>query len=234
MAIFVGLPNLRVPEHIHFCFAAETCVFLDLARNQYFALDSESSNWFREALTTDKPRDPGGPAFANELLSSGLLEVREGSAPISVHSSIPKAMRTLVDPDAECIPRAKPSSIFLFIVALTKALVLSRFRCLHQLVRRVDRRRTARAQGCRLTSEQLLELVVAFQYLCPFFYSRRDHCFFDSIVFVEYLAMHDVFPEWIFGVATQPFSAHCWLQLGNVVLNDRLARTRVYTPILAA
>jgi hypothetical protein len=37
----------------------------------------------------------------------------------------------------------------------------------------------------------------------------------------------------VFGVSTWPFSAHCWVQWGGVVLNDRLQRVRRFTPILA-
>lgn len=39
--------------------------------------------------------------------------------------------------------------------------------------------------------------------------------------------------DWVFGVTTWPFSAHCWLQTGGLVIGDRLERVRRYTPIMA-
>ncbi|MBE7219102.1 MAG: lasso peptide biosynthesis B2 protein [Caulobacteraceae bacterium] len=40
--------------------------------------------------------------------------------------------------------------------------------------------------------------------------------------------------DWMFGVRTWPFRAHCWLQLGEVVLDDEPRAVRPYTPILKA
>lgn len=38
---------------------------------------------------------------------------------------------------------------------------------------------------------------------------------------------------WVFAVKTWPFGAHCWLQVGDVVLDDDPDRLAAYTPILA-
>ena len=46
--------------------------------------------------------------------------------------------------------------------------------------------------------------------------------------------MEGIATQWLFGVRTWPFAAHCWLQIGNLVVGDRLERVRFYTPILAA
>jgi hypothetical protein len=39
--------------------------------------------------------------------------------------------------------------------------------------------------------------------------------------------------DWIIGVRTWPFMAHCWLQVGAVALDDDVERLAAYTPILA-
>lgn len=38
---------------------------------------------------------------------------------------------------------------------------------------------------------------------------------------------------WVFGVRTWPFGAHCWLQVGDQVLDDDPDRVARYTPIMA-
>lgn len=43
-------------------------------------------------------------------------------------------------------------------------------------------------------------------------------------------AGHDA--QWVFGVSTWPFMAHCWLQAGDTVLDDTFERVAGYTPIL--
>jgi hypothetical protein len=37
----------------------------------------------------------------------------------------------------------------------------------------------------------------------------------------------------VFAVTPRPFGAHCWVQLGPVVLNDTLNRVEIFTPIHA-
>jgi hypothetical protein len=41
-----------------------------------------------------------------------------------------------------------------------------------------------------------------------------------------------VYPDWVFGVNADPFEAHCWVQAGNVVLNDTVAWVSGFTPIM--
>ncbi len=37
--------------------------------------------------------------------------------------------------------------------------------------------------------------------------------------------------DWVFGVRTWPFFAHCWLQIDDLVIGDRIERVRAFTPI---
>lgn len=38
--------------------------------------------------------------------------------------------------------------------------------------------------------------------------------------------------DWVFGVRTFPFGAHCWLQIDDLVLDDDPDRVALYTPIM--
>jgi hypothetical protein len=64
------------------------------------------------------------------------------------------------------------------------------------------------------------------------FYPRSYLCLFDSLALIHFLARFDVYPDWVFGVNADPFEAHCWVQAGNVVLNDTVARVSGFTPIM--
>jgi hypothetical protein len=39
-------------------------------------------------------------------------------------------------------------------------------------------------------------------------------------------------PELVLGIRLQPFSAHCWVQHGEFLINDTLDRVRTYAPVL--
>jgi hypothetical protein len=75
-------------------------------------------------------------------------------------------------------------------------------------------------------------LITAFKSVRPL-YPRPYLCLFDSLALLEFLASYSSFPRVVFGVVADPFQAHCWLQEGNVVLNDDLERVGKYKPILS-
>lgn len=77
------------------------------------------------------------------------------------------------------------------------------------------------------------DLVGIFLQLRPWFYTARDQCLFDSLVLVEFLRQYHVPATYVIGVTAKPFSAHCWVQLGALVLNDDVERVAQFTPILS-
>jgi len=58
-------------------------------------------------------------------------------------------------------------------------------------------------------------------------------CLIRSFVLLRFLQRSGLGARWVFGVRTWPFSAHCWLQMGDVVLDDFAERLVGYEPILA-
>ncbi len=65
------------------------------------------------------------------------------------------------------------------------------------------------------------------------FYPRPYLCLFDSLALVHFVARFGLYPDWVFGVRAEPFEAHCWVQAGNVVLNDTVERVSAFTPIMS-
>lgn len=65
--------------------------------------------------------------------------------------------------------------------------------------------------------------------LAPF----APRCLPDALAFTRYARRqgHDV--RLVFGVKCHPFEAHCWVQMGSVVLTDPLERILRFQPILA-
>jgi transglutaminase superfamily protein len=75
-------------------------------------------------------------------------------------------------------------------------------------------------------------LVSVFESL-RLWYPRAYLCMFDSFALLEFMALHRLYPLWTFGVSSDPFQAHCWLQAGNIAINDSLSRISYYTPIMS-
>ncbi|WP_271145909.1 lasso peptide biosynthesis B2 protein [Brevundimonas sp. NIBR10] len=57
-------------------------------------------------------------------------------------------------------------------------------------------------------------------------------CLQRAFSLLSCLARRGVPVDWVFGVRTWPFAAHCWLQQGDTVLADDLDRVLGFTPIL--
>lgn len=59
-------------------------------------------------------------------------------------------------------------------------------------------------------------------------------CLPDSLALRRVLARRGHRPDLIFGVSAYPFAAHCWLQSGDLVLDDVLDHVQLFTAIHVA
>lgn len=56
-------------------------------------------------------------------------------------------------------------------------------------------------------------------------------CLMDSIALCRFLARRHLHAEIILGVTNDPFAAHCWVQAGDMVLNDTVGNAMAHTVI---
>lgn len=59
-------------------------------------------------------------------------------------------------------------------------------------------------------------------------------CLVRSFLLLRFLRRAGRDAQWVFGVRTWPFVAHCWLQVGDCVLDDERERLAAFTPIHVA
>jgi hypothetical protein len=57
-------------------------------------------------------------------------------------------------------------------------------------------------------------------------------CLMRSLQQRLWLARQGLHADWVFGVRTWPFEAHCWLQAGDVVLDDTFDHASGFVPIM--
>jgi len=78
----------------------------------------------------------------------------------------------------------------------------------------------------------LADQVMAFRQILPWA-PFQGVCLYRSFFLLAFLRRRGFDATWVFGVQTWPFEAHCWLQVGDIVLDDSLDHVRPFTPILA-
>jgi len=56
-------------------------------------------------------------------------------------------------------------------------------------------------------------------------------CLLDSLALLRFLSRRGLPANIVFGVAPEPFAAHCWVQASDIVLNETLSDANAHTPI---
>jgi hypothetical protein len=75
-------------------------------------------------------------------------------------------------------------------------------------------------------------LMDIFGQLRMYVYTAKRACLYDSLAAFEFLSHYGVFPNLVIGVRASPFSAHCWVQHQDSVLNGQPAYCAEFAPIL--
>lgn len=159
------------------------------------------------------------PAILSGLVEAGVATAQ---APACPRRPIPRAARELVSH-----PSSRPSEVVRAGWALALSTVAFRGRSLASLAADdsacpdqdpVDEVRLARLVGAARAARPWV----------PF----EGECLQRAFQLRRFLAGRGLAVDWIFGVRTWPFGAHCWLQAGDLVVGDRLDRVGRYTPIM--
>jgi hypothetical protein len=80
------------------------------------------------------------------------------------------------------------------------------------------------------TEQRLLDAAHLFRHVRPYV-PIETSCLLDSLSMIKFLSRRRLFSTLVFGVALEPFLAHCWIQYEGLILNDLIGTTTPYTPI---
>ena len=240
--------------HVHLCRTERQYILLDLKRDEYVSLDIAIDAVLRDrvygwpsaqALPTRDDRSVDRPSSTEasltslqEMIDAGIFVTRQDRGKYATPVTVPNPSIALVDGYADVDVNITAVDIISLLTAITRTNILLRFRSLERVAAHVHRRRKKHSNRRNEAStafeiERARRHVCAFRRLRPWAFTSNKHCFFDSLVLCEFLALRGVFPMWIFGVSVDPFAAHCWLQDSDIVIDDMPANVRSYTPIMA-
>ena len=207
-------------DHVHAVRVGGELVFLDLASDSYLALCARPAE---AELDQGRRTISGEPGALGQMEAAGLLrcEGHVGSLAQVVRPSRPQ--RGL---EGCARPRALDNVQFAGVLAG----VVWRWprQSLHTLVR------FAASRGCRLAASPHPETFRRARIFPELLLGSpwQGECLFRSYLLLRFLRAGGCDANWVFGVRTWPFGAHCWLQVGELVLNDYPERLQAFTPIL--
>lgn len=210
--------EIDLAKGVHLAWIHEDIVVLDVQADAYSLLVG-AADLIRpmrqgEAVSADA-------AVLNDLalagLTSGTREESRRPTPIATHDARATA----------------PTSLQARTRALANALcgtMAFRQRPLHTLVEAARRRSSAAHRHDLDSAVQEAEAFEAVRPLVPY----EGDCLQRSWMLHRHLHQCGLDADWVFGVRTWPFFAHCWVQVGNTVVGDSFDRVSGFTPIMAA
>jgi hypothetical protein len=216
---------LALSPGVHAAKIETDMVFLDIPSDTYACLpDVAGAVWLDDELDALHVRDT---QIATELLSAGVAtKVLGSSSEIPLRFQIALPRQSAVGSTAmDLAPRHAPA----MAASLVDLLLRYRGRAFADLVL-LARGRNPGA-GRWETTPEILDLVANFEGWIPYA-PVSGKCLLRSFMLLRLLQRHGLDARWVFGVTTWPFQAHCWLQCGDVALDDSVDRLTEYTPIL--
>ncbi len=208
----------KLRNGLYFCVSEGRSIFFDVPGDRYFALQPAWDAAFQNIVRGDEP----GPAVT-ELARANILIWNEGDCKPLLPASIIKASNEICcDPASPFVRYAARC-----VIAQWRAIAWLRLRRFEAIIDRLATRYPIVTDGGELDIIALSRAFAATAPLRP----RHRHCLSSSLAYFHTIRTLGMSAKLVMGVSAQPFSAHCWVQSGDTVLNDRLENIAPFQPI---
>ncbi|AOH37236.1 lasso peptide biosynthesis B2 protein [Luteimonas sp. JM171] len=212
-------------EDLSFCHVGGCLVFFDIGSDQYLRLPSTLGAALVKYLSSESPSHIN----VDELVARNILVEQGDSAPASRPTAIPPTRSSMEE--AHPLPRVS----FLQALEALALVVHTQMTLKLRPFKHVLRIAGAPAQTFEAPplEQQVIKEAAAFRR-SRLYIPVEMRCLVDSIALARFLRRRKRNVHVVFGVAVDPFSAHCWVQAGDLVLNDTLGNVTSHTPIRVA
>jgi len=246
----------RLSPHVHACRTHKHVVLLDVKRDQYVGIGgaaiqeladviegwpaahhSPTSSIESESTSSSGEGEKGSADALREMLDTGMVTTDTTSHYTPRTTPIVEPRTALIDgyTDVSCSVGMREIRKFLAAAAATKFLL--RWKSFENVVAHIKSQRDLQrtppdSHAARFDLHAARQRVAEFKRLRTFIYTANDACLFDSLTLSKFLFSYGIYPNVVFGVDTNPFAAHCWLQEGSIVINDDPLDVSRYVPVL--
>lgn len=193
-------------------------VLVDLRTDSYFTLDESDQMRLRACV------DTGAPANSDTRLSEALGTSGTTVEIIRAQTVVPA--RTLID------ERSSASFRVSDVLRISQCVWTLRLRLRRDPIAKLLEGVLISAAGTgKRVSETDLDAKVRRFNAARRWVPVKGNCLLDSLALITWLGDAGRKMELVFGAKLNPFGAHCWLQLDDLVLNDRLESVAAFTPV---
>jgi hypothetical protein len=242
----------RIAAHLHVCVTGDGSVLLDLKRDKYLGLGREETEVLAAVIDTwPKPTwdcadhllsavSERADELCRMLAADGMLI--PASRDCGLISNALSSGASAVDMKREWISigdeleadgRVTAKHVANFAAAFSWARCSLAWRHFSSTVEaiRAKKSRYGREQDSPSVL-QVAAMVGVFRQLRPFVFEAEGRCLLHALTLVRFLSSYGFYPEWVIGVATQPWAAHSWVQWGNFLLDSNPEKICRFTSIM--
>jgi transglutaminase superfamily protein len=208
-------------QGVHAVPADSDVVFLDVAADAYSCLPGGANEI---AFHPGGRVEIGDAPLATDLHDAGLI-VPQALAPVVLRRPAPSravhsAVRTANEPPS-------PGDVWQALACSGDVFFNYRGRAFADLIEGAKRGRVRTGRP----GADLVEVVDRFHRWVPYA-PVSGKCLLRAFMLLRLLRRQGHEAQWVFGVTTWPFRAHCWLQAGEMVLDDSLEFVAPFHPIM--
>lgn len=221
--------DLVLRENLRYCICGNRVIFLDMASGRYSALPTKRFDAFRRwSLNMSSGVDA---MDLDALKAQGILVENKGRmAGADMHQQLPDLPERYLETSGTHV------DAYTFLGAMRDR-IQWRWRIKHwdlarisqSMVELLDRYVIPTHQGRDL---RFVEIVHAFA-ITDLFAGGHNRCLERSLALAGALRKNGFPCKVVLGVQANPFTAHCWLQDGPLIINEAPDKARLFTPIAA-
>lgn len=217
----------RLRDNVSYCQVDGHLIFLDLEEDRYFQLSHRLEGAFFAFLCD------------NVQLRTEMVDLVRQNVLIHVSDAISPLRESEIKPPCHSALEHEPTALRFDALALLEVFVIvcstqlqlksRRFKYIVDALVKYRQRRTANRPSVR-DETSLLEAAGKFRW-ARLYVPIETCCLLDSLSMLRFLTRRHLSGNLIFGVTRGPFTAHCWVQAGDWVLNDTMGNVIAHTPI---
>lgn len=216
---------LSLRPGLTFCEIQHHLIFMDYDADRYFSLSGPARDILQKLLTCS------GASYTEQeiapLRAAGIIGHGEGAKPLKPCQHAAAGRSILDEDDGPSCMAAQVPAIIVRLAAMRRTL---KRQGLPTTLRRI-REATPLCVGVGSSATGMRRLCAAYE-ASRRYYLPVDHCLIRALTLYRHAQQRGHDARLVFGVHLHPFSAHCWVEQDDLILDDRVDHVRRFTPIL--
>ena len=224
----MGMTHYVLRKDLSYCRVGDQLVFMDIGSDRYFQIPHRFEQIFLAHVNGFEDLDSG----ISYLIERSIL-VEQTKRAVDSRPDIQPAVRSAMEAPHNPQRLRVRELIEVFAIVLRTRFDM-KTSTLSRILDRLSAERYLRAAQAmppaNLSEHHIANAVAAFRR-GRLYVPIEMCCLLDSMAMTRFLLRRRIHAHVVFGIALDPFSAHCWVQVGDLVLNDSVGNVHSHTPI---